>query len=119
MVSDYDITGLYFIRLGAMGTLIAIVMLIAFRLLIVWQENKKNQIRNDRASNAGQSVELDRIQRRIKEKQEQQKVQRQRREKKLEAERLSKEQAQAEEQERIRQAQLLAQENLHENFVLI
>ncbi len=93
-----------------MGTLIAIVMLIAFRLLIVWQENKKNQIRNDRASNAGQSVELDRIQRRIKEKQEQQKVQRQRREKKLEAERLSKEQAQAEEQERIRQAQLLAQE---------
>lgn len=110
MVSGWAITGLYFIRLGAMGTLIVIVVIIAFRLLIIWQENKKNQIKNDRTSNTGQSVELDQIQKRIREKQRQQKVQRQRREKRLQTERLSKEQDQSQEQERIRQAQLLAQE---------
>ena len=87
-----------------MGTLIVIALLVALGWMFSWQANRKNQLKNGRTSNNRQSVELNQIQERLREKHQQQKNRRQQREETRQAEALS------QEQERIRQAQLLAQE---------
>ncbi len=87
-----------------MGTLIGLAMIIALRWLIIWKTNRKNQPKYGRTGNSWQSSELNQIQRRIREKQQQLKVKRQQQNEIRQAETLS------QEQERIRQAELLAQE---------
>jgi hypothetical protein len=102
MVSGWDLIRFYFIGLGAMGTLIGLLMLFGL-FLVVWRENKHSQRRNSKAGDISQTVELNQIQRRIREEQKQQRTEHQPQETTLQAELLS------QVQEQIRQTELLSQ----------
>ncbi len=99
MVGDWNITGLYFIELGTMGTLIWLIIL--YLLYLVVKRNREQKQRASRGTGTTQqSIELDSIQRRIRTEQEQEQ-----------------ERVQYRQEELIRQNELFNQQTKEKNYL--